>query len=61
MNQDPIGLFGGENLYWFAFNITSWIDPLGLESILVFLTKVSVKLNTGAVSFFMLMVVFTKE
>ena len=51
VNQDPIGLLGGENLYWFASNITSWIDPLGLESILVFLTKVSAKQNTGAVSF----------
>lgn len=45
-------MLGGENLYWFASNIISWIDPLGLESILVFLTKVSAKLNTGAVSFF---------
>ena len=51
VNQDPIGLWGGENLYWFASNITSWIDPLGLESILGFLTKVSAKQNTGAVSF----------
>ena len=30
MNQDPIGLWGGENLYWFAPNIAIWIDPLGL-------------------------------
>ncbi|WP_244491733.1 RHS repeat-associated core domain-containing protein [Streptococcus timonensis] len=51
VNQDPIGLEGGENLYWFASNITSWIDPLGLESILGFLTKVSAKQNTGAVPF----------
>ena len=30
MNQDPIGLWGGENLYWFAFNAGLWIDPFGL-------------------------------
>ena len=29
VNQDPIRLLDGENLYWFASNITSWIDPLG--------------------------------
>lgn len=29
MNQDPIGLLGGANLYQFASNITEWIDPLG--------------------------------
>ena len=31
VNQDPIGLDGGINLYQFAFNATKWIDPLGLE------------------------------
>ena len=31
VNQDPIGLLGGENLYWFASNIISWIDPLDLS------------------------------
>ena len=36
MNQDPIGLMGGENLYWFASNITSWIDPLGWQSMSVY-------------------------
>ena len=30
VNQDPIGLLGGENLYQFAPNMQSWIDPLGL-------------------------------
>ena len=30
VNQDPIGLEGGYNLYWFAFNIQEWIGPLGL-------------------------------
>ena len=30
VSQDPIGLWGGENLYQFAANIQTWIDPLGL-------------------------------
>ena len=31
VNQDPIGLEGGENLYAFAPNAQAWIDPLGLD------------------------------
>ena len=30
MNQDPIGLMGGEILYQFALNIQRWNDPKGL-------------------------------
>ena len=30
MNQEPIELFCGENLYQFAPNIQGWIDPWGL-------------------------------
>ena len=30
VNQDPIGLWGGDNLYAFAPNAMEWIDPLGL-------------------------------
>ncbi|WP_085364563.1 RHS repeat-associated core domain-containing protein [Neisseria zoodegmatis] len=30
-NQDPIGLVGGENLYFFAPNTQRWIDILGLS------------------------------
>ena len=30
VNQEPIRLWGGENLYAFSPNIVSWIDPLGL-------------------------------
>ena len=30
INQDPIGLFGGDNLYVFAPNSQKWFDPLGL-------------------------------
>ena len=31
MNQDPIGLLGGENLYAFAPNTNKWLDVLGLN------------------------------
>ena len=31
VNQDPIGLLGGENLYWFATNGQDCLDPLGLD------------------------------
>ena len=30
VNQDPIGLWGGDNLYWFAPNAAMWLDPWGL-------------------------------
>ena len=30
VNQDPIGLLGGDNLYQFAPNAQAWIDVLGL-------------------------------
>ena len=30
VNQDPIGLQGGDNMYWFAPNANQWIDILGL-------------------------------
>ena len=32
VNQDPIGLLGGENLYAFAPNVQEWVDPLGLSN-----------------------------
>ena len=31
VNQDPIGLLGGDNLYHLAPNANTWIDPLGLS------------------------------
>ena len=31
VNQDPIGLLGGDNLYQFAPNIQNWVDFLGLR------------------------------
>ncbi|WP_253247077.1 RHS repeat-associated core domain-containing protein [Neisseria dumasiana] len=30
-NQDPIGLLGGDNLYFFTPNANVWVDPLGLS------------------------------
>ena len=30
MNQDPIGLWGGDNLYQFAPNVQGWFDLLGM-------------------------------
>ena len=32
VNQGPIGLLGGDNLYLFALNTSGWIDWLGLHS-----------------------------
>lgn len=37
MNQDPIGLEGGNSFYQFAFNANNWIDTLSLSS--VWMTK----------------------
>ena len=31
VNQDPIGLWGGFNVYQFAPNVQDWVDPLGLS------------------------------
>ena len=31
INQDPIGLLGGENLYQFALNSLTWFETLGLK------------------------------
>ena len=33
INQDPIGLLGGMNLYQFAFNASVWVDFLGLSEV----------------------------
>ncbi|EKP1748511.1 RHS repeat-associated core domain-containing protein, partial [Salmonella enterica] len=33
VSQDPIGLAGGINLYQYAPNPLSWIDPLGLSPV----------------------------
>ena len=45
VNQDPIGLLGGENFYQFGPNITVWIDPLGLEKCESYCDKLLKKFN----------------
>mgnify|MGYP000910806145 CR=1 FL=1 len=45
VNQDPIGLLGGENLYWFAPNTTKWNDPLGLMNKCDNCSKTGVDIN----------------
>ena len=32
MNQDPIGLLGGDNLYQFVPNAQKWVDVWGLKN-----------------------------
>ena len=36
INQDPIGLWGGENLYTFSPNTQYWVDFLGLRGVYFF-------------------------
>ena len=36
VNQDPIGLHGGENFYQFASSTQSWFDPTGLTASITF-------------------------
>ena len=46
MNQDPIGLFDGENLYQFAPNAQGWTDPSGFIAMaLVFLPEIGAALT----------------
>ncbi|WP_142557538.1 RHS repeat domain-containing protein [Streptococcus mitis] len=45
VNQDPIGLLGGDNLYLFAPNITKWNDPLGLMNKCNNCSKTGVDIN----------------
>ena len=47
VNQDPIGLEGGENLYAFAPNAQGWVDPLGLWG--AFLAR-AITVVVGAIS-----------
>ena len=41
VHQDPIGLFGGENLYASGVNPTGWVDPDGLSTYRNRITKVA--------------------
>ncbi|WP_315351364.1 RHS repeat-associated core domain-containing protein [Hoylesella saccharolytica] len=40
VNQDPIGLWGGENFYAFAPNAQAWLDSLGLTPQVFIATRV---------------------
>ena len=46
MNQDPIGLWGGSNLYRFAPNAQGWTDPSDFIAMaLVFLPEIGAALT----------------
>ena len=50
VNQDPIGLWGGNNFYWFAPNAQEWVDWLGLHSdpdLLNRINKVAAAMSEG--------------
>ena len=51
VNQDPIGLMGGENLYAFAANVQAWIDPLGLSELLKLVMEAHLQLDQTAQRF----------
>ena len=45
INQDPVGLEGGDNLYTFAPNANGWIDPFGLKKCSSYCDKLLKKFN----------------
>ena len=48
VNQDPIGLEGGFNVYQFASNAQDWIDPSGNIAFVPILIAMGVGALTGA-------------
>jgi putative mafB-like protein len=48
VNQDPIGLKGGDNFYQFAPNTHSWIDPSGNIAFIPILIAMGVGALSGA-------------
>lgn len=48
MNQDPIGLEGGFNVYQFASNAQDWIDPSRNIAFVPILIAMGVGALTGA-------------
>lgn len=50
VNQDPIGLLGGENLYRFAPNTQSWVVFLGLFTLEKLLTVGIDPFEEGSIS-----------
>ena len=50
MNQDLIGLWGGENLYTFSPNTQSWVDFLGLRGVYFFTDMTQSYIGKGPLS-----------
>ena len=50
VNQDPIGLWGGENLYTFSPNTQSWVDFLGLRGVYFFTDMTQSYIGKGPLS-----------
>ncbi|WP_150539192.1 RHS repeat-associated core domain-containing protein, partial [Actinobacillus vicugnae] len=50
INQDPIGLQGGENLYRYSDNAQNWIDPTGEIAFVPFLIAAAVGAMSGVAS-----------
>ena len=50
VNQDPIGLIGGENLYTFSPNTQSWVNFLGLRGVYFFTDMTQSYIGKGPLS-----------
>ena len=50
MNQDPIGLMGGDNFYTFSPNTQSWVDFLGLRGVYFFTDMTQSYIGKGPLS-----------
>ncbi|WP_082156080.1 RHS repeat-associated core domain-containing protein [Neisseria sicca] len=48
INQDSIGLLGGENLYRFAPNVQIWVDPSGNIAFIPILIAAAIGAASGA-------------
>ena len=48
VNQDPIGLVGGDNLYQFAPNVQIWGDPWGLVHLIRYKPRDTIPAQNGA-------------
>ena len=48
VNQDPIKLIGGDNLYQFALNMQAWIDPWSLVRLIRYKPRDTISAQNGA-------------